>query len=320
MKTPKNVLITGSLGFIGSHLASRLRSAQFQVLTPEFQLLDYASIDKAFRQIKADGTELDILIHLAGISHIPTCENDPTLAIQTNLGGTTLLLHALRTHFPKAVLVFASTGQVYSTKEMKARAEEIAFTEDSPISPQNLYATTKWQAELLIRDASEHWGLNSVILRLFNHTHFTQAPDFFLPKIYHELKKAKDGDKIAVGDLSVYRDIGSIVDLLTVLEKLTVKLTGGDSVKLTARQTEELSSTVVFNVASGIPKNLQKLAEGLREKLGVQCEFVTDAKFLRPGEAASIKGNSAKLYSYLGISPSSLNEGTLIEQFLAEIE
>src|SRR5256885_11485157 len=99
-----HVLVTGAQGFVGSRLVAAIGGVPL-----EGDLLDFAALEKALR-----GQPWDAVVHLAGISHVPTCEQDPALAFRVNLAGTALLLEAMRRHAPAARLVFASSAQVYA--------------------------------------------------------------------------------------------------------------------------------------------------------------------------------------------------------------
>src|SRR4051812_31366857 len=95
-----------------------------QVDGPEFNLLNYDEIESILKQ-----KSYNVIIHLAAISHVPTCEKDPGLAYQTNLGGTALLLEAIRRHQPETHLIFTSTAQDYAPAEGTEITEGVTFSE-----------------------------------------------------------------------------------------------------------------------------------------------------------------------------------------------
>jgi GDP-4-dehydro-6-deoxy-D-mannose reductase len=273
----KDVLVTGAQGFVGSRLVPALGAVAF-----EGDILDFAALERvvAARRWAA-------IVHLAGISHVPTCEKDPSLAFRVNLAGTTVLLEAMRRHAPDALLVFPSSAQVY------AAGPELR--EESAIEPNGVYARTKWDAELAIRDS----GLRVTVLRLFNHTHKSQPPDFFVPHLYRTLLSG--AREVPVGNLDVSRDIGAVQDLVAAFAAVVRHEPEG-----------------VFNVCTGTPKKLSRVAAELARQMRVEARFLTDPARVRPGEPAVIAGSHQRLTEATGWKPDCPDERTLVERFLAD--
>ena len=275
-----SVFVTGAQGFVGSRLVAALGA---RAVPLEGDLLDFAALSRAL-----SARRWDAVVHLAAISHVPTCEKDPATAFRVNVAGTGLLLEAMRRHAPGARIVFSSTAQVYA-------AGPSLFDERSPIGPQNLYARTKWDAELLIADA----GLPATVLRLFNHTHKSQPPDFFLPHLHRTLLEGRR--EVPVGNLEVARDIGVVQDLVAALVAVLERPPDG-----------------VFNVSTGAPKKLSRVAAELARRMGVEARFVTDPSRVRPGEAPLIAGSHLRLTEATGWRPDCADEARLVERFLAD--
>ena len=303
MKTKQKILITGAHGFIGSKLLLLLQKEGHEVDGPSLDVLRFESLETQL-QSKA----YDTLIHLAAVSHVPTCNKDPSRAFQTNLAGTALLLEAARRYQPKVHFIFASTAQVYAPAEGRELTSNTVFSEDRKISPQNTYAQTKWQAELLLKDKAEREKLKVTILRLFNHTHYTQSNEFFLPHVYSSLSQhtSKTEMTLPVGNLELYRDLGSLSDLLDAFNKVIQK-------------SDELDLYEVFNVCSGKPRHLGQLAESLARRLHVQVKFVTDPEKLRSGEPLSLCGSYQKLFDRTGWSPQANTEEEFLSEFLKRL-
>jgi GDP-4-dehydro-6-deoxy-D-mannose reductase len=294
MPSVRRVFVTGGAGFVGSRLVTALRARGDVVAAPDLAELDV--LDVAALRIALERENPDVVVHLAAISHVPTCAADPSLAIRVNLGGTAGLLAAMREAVPRARLVFASTAQVYAAPDRS----DVVIDETRAIAPQNLYARTKWDAELLIADAAHREGLRATVLRLFNHTHKSQAPSFFLPHIYRSV--ADGARRIPVGNVQLARDIGSVQDLTVAL--------------LAALDRD--APHEVFNVCSGTSKALGTLATALAARLGAEVELVTVPEKVRPGEPAVIRGSHARFTEATGWSPRAVTETALIDAFLAD--
>jgi GDP-4-dehydro-6-deoxy-D-mannose reductase len=293
---PRRILITGAEGFVGTRLAADRAGRGDQVTTNFVDVLDLAAL-----QAHLAAAAPEVVIHLAAISHVPTCDKDPALAIRVNLGGTVTLLEALRRAAPAAHLIFASTAQVY--RAPGADESSVVMDETRAIEPQNLYARTKWWGELAIADACERAGLTATVLRLFNHTHKTQSPEFFLPHLYRSLREGQS--QIPVGNLHVARDLGSIHDLVAAFGALLDRA-------------EPSPTHEVFNVCSGTAKRLSTVAAELAARLGVDATFVVDPTRVRPGEPEMIRGSHEKLTFSSRWLPACVDEVALVDAFLRD--
>ncbi len=294
MPNGRRVFVTGGAGFVGSRLVVALEARGDVVVAPdetELDLLDVPGMRAALERATPD-----VVVHLAAVSHVPTCAADPGLAIRVNLGGTAALLAAMRDVAPAARLVFASTAQVYAATE----GDEAAIDETFAIAPQNLYARTKWEAELLIADACTRERRRATVLRLFNHTHKSQSPSFFVPYIY---RSVLDGARaISVGNTHVRRDIGSLQDLVAAL----------------LAAVDRVDAYEVFNVCSGTAKPLDTIAVELAARLGTSIELVIDPAKVRAGEPLVIRGSHARFTQATGWSPRAVTASALLDAFLAD--
>lgn len=299
----RRVLVTGADGFVGSWLVPFLRARGDVVMPSAIDLLDFSGLESALTQFTPN-----FVIHLAGLSHVPTCEQDPASAFRVNVAGTATLLEAMRRAAPEARLVFASSAQVHQAPTPEEGAT-VVMDENRAIAPQNLYARTKWACELLIESASRRDRLHATVLRLFNHTHKSQSPQFLLPYLFKSILEGMQlhpGQRIRVpvGNLAVLRDIGSIQDLVAAFAA-TLDRT-------------EIAPHEVFAVCSGVAKRLSTLAHELATRLGADVEFVTDPSRLRPGEPDVIQGSHERMTRATGWRPSGTSERALIDAFLAD--
>ncbi len=281
------VLITGADGFIGSHLGPFLAKRGHTVVGATADVTDRAAITTEIER-----SAPAIIVHLAAVSHVPTCERDPERARAVNVEGTANVLAAAA----GARLVFPSSAHVYRPAEL--------LDEDSPLEPTTVYARTKVSSEEQIGAS----GQPATVLRLFNHTHRSQSPEFFLPRIYHALaKQAGTGAKVAipVGNTKVARDFGSIQDLLVAFAAV---------IERTEPPVHE-----VLNVCTGIAKPLRVLVEALGERLRVIAELVADPARMRVGEPATMCGSHARLTAAAGWHPTALTADAVVDAFLTDL-
>ncbi len=180
---PRNWMVTGCAGFIGSHLVEKLLSLGQRVvgvdnfITGSQRNLDDC-LDKVgrdawqrFSLLNADITELvtcraacagaDVVLHEAGFISVPESIEDPLFCHETNVTGTLNLLIAARDAGVKH-FVYATSAAVYGDDAtMPQREERIG----KPMSP---YGASKLMDEHYAWIFAKHYGVHTVGLRYFN--------------------------------------------------------------------------------------------------------------------------------------------------------
>lgn len=297
----QRVVITGhEKGLIGPRLLSGLSTRGFDARRVAFDVTDASAVASGLR-----GQAADAVIHLAAISNPKECEEHPARAASVNVAGTGNVIEAMKKELPRARLYFASTMYVYSA--VQERESPAVIDENRAIEPQKTYGRTKWEAETLIAAAAQRGQLSATVLRLFNHTHKTQLPGFFMSDMYQQLlalKPAGHGD-VKAGNLEISRDFGAVDDLVEAFAALLRRPRAGEGLE-------------TFNLCSGTPKRLAQLARELAARLGVDARFVTDPARVRPGEPESIVGSHRRLTEATGWEPRCKTEAALVERFLAD--
>ena len=136
------ILVTGTSGFLASRVRDYLlEDPQIEVLAPSHAELDITSDSACKSYFETHRPEA--VIHLAAISDIGECAKNEALSRDVNTYGPVRLASAAKETGMKGRFLFASSDQVYSgTKE----ADRIN-RETDPLSPENLYAREKLEAE-----------------------------------------------------------------------------------------------------------------------------------------------------------------------------
>jgi len=176
------VLLTGGLGYIGSHTAVELTNNGYEVeildnlynssrrtlgklkkITGKaikfykIDLLNFKALDKLFLENKYDA-----VIHFAGLKAVGESVEKPLLYYENNITGTINLLKAMQKHRVNQ-LIFSSSACVYSNENVAP------FKEDAKLSPINPYGRTKLFIEEIIKDyCKANKDFKSIILRYFN--------------------------------------------------------------------------------------------------------------------------------------------------------
>lgn len=173
MENYKKVFITGAAGFIGSHLTKKLLQEGLEVgiLKREhsnvWRIKDVLDKVRVYNADLRDNYEIskaishfgpDIVFHLATYYAVGHTSDEIVPMIESNVLGATNLLEASKESV--GLFVNTSSGFVYKESADKLR-------ENSALSPFNLYALTKMQAEQACTFYAETYGLRAVTFRIF---------------------------------------------------------------------------------------------------------------------------------------------------------
>ena len=148
------IVITGSSGFIGSHLVSDLNREDNNVVELNKEKHNIFEIDSLKDLV--DGA--DVVVHLAGLNKSTDEE-----IIKVNVLGTLNMLEAVRRYSKNAKIIFSSSFQVYPSTN-----KPIPIDEEQNLKPKNAYGYSKKLSEDLIKNYSNLYGIKSIILRFSN--------------------------------------------------------------------------------------------------------------------------------------------------------
>lgn len=178
----KKVLVTGGLGFIGSHTVCELSKNNYEVIILDnlynssidvldklksitnvdykfyqVDILDTVKLDQVFKE-----NDIDAVIHFAGYKAVGESVVKPMLYYQNNIIGSLNLYQAMKNNNVNNV-IFSSSATVYGDPHM------VPIKEDFPLSTTNPYGTTKLQNEQILNDlAYANKDLSVILLRYFN--------------------------------------------------------------------------------------------------------------------------------------------------------
>jgi len=225
------LLVTGGAGFIGSNFIRFMLNKYPDYTIVNLDALTYAGNldnlqdiegsenyhfvhgDIGDRELVAQTLQtysIDALINFAAESHVDRSITDPGVFVQTNVGGTQVLLDAARKH-QIAKYVQISTDEVYGSLGRTG-----FFTEHTPIAPNSPYSASKAGADLLVRAYHETYGMNVNITRCSNNYGPYHFPEKLIPLMITNALDDKQlpvyGDGMHVRDWLHVSDHASAID------------------------------------------------------------------------------------------------------------
>lgn len=219
----KRILITGSEGFIGSHLIERLLKEQCKitafVLYNSFnswgwldtfpnKILKYVEVIagdiRDQNSVRNAMKGVEAVFHLAALIGIPYSYHSPDSYIDTNIKGTLNILQACRDFDVKRVFI-TSTSEVYGT------AQYVPIDEKHPLQPQSPYSASKIGADNLAESFYRSFDLPVTIVRPFNTYGPRQSARAVIPTIITQL--LSNCKEIELGSLHPTRDLNFVTDI-----------------------------------------------------------------------------------------------------------
>lgn len=200
----KKVLITGSCGFVFSNF---IRLGIRYSTDYTFVSIDKVATSQSFNNIYAHNRhkihiadvldvhiidkifefeQPDIVIHGAAESHVDNSIDSARSFIMSNVLGTQVIVDACIKHGVEK-LIYISTDEVYG----QLGADDKPWTEESRLNPRNPYSASKAAGELIVKAASQTYGLKYNITRSCNNYGPRQSTKNLIPKIIKNLIQKK---------------------------------------------------------------------------------------------------------------------------------
>lgn len=289
-----NVLITGSDGFIGSHLTEALVNQGYFVRAFVYynSFNSYGWLDSISAELKSkieffagdirdpNGVReamkgIDIVFHLAALIAIPFSYHSPDSYIDTNVKGTLNIIQAARDNQVSRVLV-TSTSEVYGT------AQFVPITELHPKQPQSPYSASKIGADAIADSFYRSFDLPLTIVRPFNTFGPRQSARAVIPTIISQLLNG--AEEIKLGDITPTRDLLFVKDTVNGFLKIA------ECQKLIGHE---------VNIATQSEISVGELAQSLINQINPNAKIVSDSVRLRPekSEVFRLFGSNEKLKS-----------------------
>ena len=262
-----NFLITGAAGFLGSSLANYLVREGHQVRgLDDLSAGDPQSLSTEILFTRGDVNDrpklwtllqdVDCVYHLAARVSVSESMLYPREYNAANVGGTVSLMEAMRDVGVRRV-VFISSGAVYGDQGQQPLKESA-----SP-NPRSPYAVSKLAAEYYVRTIGDLWGIETVILRVFNaYGPGQRLPPSHAPVIPNYLRQAMRGGTLVMhGEGTQTRDYVYVDDVVSAM---------------ISAATAPSINHLVINVGSGKETSIRDLVRLIIEVAGVKIEAIVN--------------------------------------------
>ena len=312
------IVVTGGLGFIGSHTVVELQNVGYEVIVidnlsnssidvldgieritgkqPIFEQIDLR--DKAAVQaFFAKYTEVTGVIHFAASKAVGESVQNPLLYYENNIASLVYLLQELQKK-PEAHFIFSSSCTVYG------QAEKMPITENAPIQvAMSPYGNTKQIGEEIITDVAKVTNINSILLRYFNPIGAHPSaeigelplgvPQNLVPFITQTAiglreKLSVFGDDYPTPDGTAVRDYIHVVDLakahVIALERLLEK-----------KNTDRVET---FNLGTGTGSSVLEVIQSFERVSGQKLPYKIVPR--REGDVTEAYANTHKANTVLG--------------------
>ncbi len=249
-------------------------------LDPAVDVTDAPALRAAVLAAEPEG-----IIHLAAQASVAQSWEDPLATFEVNATGTLHLTEAALACPRPPRLLLVGSAEVYGV----VGQEDLPLREDRPLAPASPYALTKATAELIGRQAWLGRGLEVLCARPFNHTGPGQDPGFVVPSLARQIidSERTGAAAIAVGDISVRRDLTDVRDVVRAYRLLLSAGAPGQA----------------YNVCRGQSTEIAEVGHRLAALAQIDLPFVVDPGRLRPVDIPDLTGDPTRLHDTTGWLP-----------------
>lgn len=322
------VLVTGTAGFIGFHLAKILLDQGYTVhgydgITDYYDinlkherhkiLEDYSNFSKTMGMLEnssllnnvAESFRPDIIVHLAAQAGVRYSLENPRAYIDSNIVGTFNIIEVARLQKVKHLLM-ASTSSVYGANKVMPFNE--AEKADHPLT---IYAATKKANESMAHSYAHLWNIPTTMFRFFTVYGPWGRPDMALFKF---TKGILDGTPIDIynnGDM--FRDFTYVEDLVEAIQKLINVIPGGEESRVTGDNLSLVAPYRIVNIGNSVKVRLLDFIEAIEGELGIKA--IRNYMPIQEGDVPATWANSDLLKNLTDYRPNtSYKEG--VKKFL----
>ncbi|MFK7939966.1 MAG: NAD-dependent epimerase/dehydratase family protein [Roseovarius sp.] len=313
------VLLTGSAGFIGYHLAQVLLRDGFQVCgldgmtdyydvtlkqkrhqmllqNPGFTAHEVMLEDHARMDAIADAFQPDMIVHLAAQAGVRYSLENPRAYIDANVVGTFNVMEIARRHEVKHLLM-ASTSSAYGANTVMPYAE--THKADTQMT---IYAATKKACESMGHSYAHLWNLPTTMFRFFTVYGPWGRPDMALFKFVDAMLEGRPVDIYNNGDM--FRDFTYVTDLVHGIRLLMDAVPERPESEDAIAEGDSLSPVApyrIVNIGNSDKVRLLDFVDAIEAALGV--EAIRNYMPMQMGDVPATWADASLLRSLTGYQP-----------------
>jgi GDP-4-dehydro-6-deoxy-D-mannose reductase len=311
MDGKKRVLITGSTGFAGSHLAELLVSKGTSIVYgTHLTDREISNLDAVKEQVKLYKVNLlkaeetfrvieevhpDIIFHLAASTSVADSFNKPADVITNNAASEVNIFEAVRAlNLVNTRIIITSSAHVYGLVSQ----DSLPIDESTPMRPDSPYSVSKITQDYLGLSYFNGYKLPIIILRPFNHAGPRLSPSISISrfaKSIAEIEKGIQAPVLKVGNLSTKRDFTDVHDMVKAYVLAAERCTAGEA----------------YNIGTGVSHSMQEMLDKLLSISTVKITVTSDQTLFRPSDIPELRCNPIKFKKATGWEPEISIEQTL---------
>jgi nucleoside-diphosphate-sugar epimerase len=267
----KKILITGSEGFIGTHLKNYF-NGKYEILGLDCKISIFHDIRyiNYVKKIVKDFNP-DIILHLAANPDVSVSTVYPQEDLMLNVNGTLNMLE-LAKEINLELFIFTSSACVYG------ETEEKFINEKFKVCPNSQYGVGKYSAEEYCRLYYRKYGVPTVVFRQFNMYGPNQNFNFAIPNMIRRIKNCKENQLMLYGTPNDTRDFTNVKDLCRVFDKIIESCPAGET----------------FNIGSGIEYSIYEIAQLINKLTNKNLELYYENQIF-DGKITQIAADNTKL-------------------------
>ena len=298
------ILVTGGLGYVGSHAVKQLVDRGEQVVNLDNLLFGHKEAacgsevvigdigDQALVRSVFSAHNIDAVMHFAALADVPESVADPEKYYLNNVSKSLAMLQVMLAHGVK-MMIFSSSAAVFGEPEV------VPIPEGHPKNPTNPYGRSKLMLEEILTEYQHAYGVRSVSLRYFNasgadpsgligedHTPERHLIPIVLQTVLGQREKVSVfGTDWPTEDGTCIRDYIHVADLAQAHLLALGALRDG-------------MGTTQYNLGNGDGFSVRQVIEAAEEVTGTKVNTVSADR--RPGDPAVLVASSGKLRAELG--------------------
>ena len=283
------IMITGGLGFVGSHLTEALFNEKHEIIILTKSLTKKKNLVVQNQNIKIEKINIenfkkfsnsiiehkpDILFHLAGETSHSNSFLDPMKDVNSNINSTICALETIRKNKIKCRFILGSTFVTIG------KPNKLPVNEDSICNPTTIYGASKLTSENLCKIYHNFYGLDTIIFRITNSFGPREQTISNKNAINYLIYRAFIGEKITLFKKGkFFRDLIYVSDVISALKIIMKKGKSGN----------------LYWISSGQKTWFYKFGKLLTKHTGTKVIFPSTPKYTKKVDVGNFVVNNSKL-------------------------